>query len=138
MASRVSIDSKKREFHEVLAKCNGVIKTACQKLKISRMTYYNWRKEDLDFAAKCDEIYEEKDDFVESQLFKKIEDGDTACIIFYAKTKMKHRGYVERIERTGKDGESLSLIQFSDKDEEIIERAIQRRMELKNAKQSEK
>jgi hypothetical protein len=29
---------------------------------------------------------------------KQIQEGNTACIIFYCKTKLKHRGFVERQE----------------------------------------
>ena len=40
-------------------------------------------------------------DFVESKMFKKIDKGDKgseSLMIFYLKTKAKHRGYIERQE----------------------------------------
>lgn len=52
---------------------------------------------------------EEIKDFAESQIFKKMEAGDTTMLIFYAKTQMKDRGYVERQEVSGPDGGAIIL-----------------------------
>jgi hypothetical protein len=46
---------------------------------------------------------------VESRLLKNIDSGDTTAMIFYLKTKGKHRGYVERQELTGKEGGDLTF-----------------------------
>jgi hypothetical protein len=44
-------------------------------------------------------VYDSLKDDVESIIYKKIfTDHDTATTIFFAKTKMKERGYVERQE----------------------------------------
>jgi hypothetical protein len=54
-----------------------------------------------EFDAACKEITETTVDFVESQMFKKIKSGDKgseALMIFYLKTKAKHRGYIEKQE----------------------------------------
>lgn len=57
------------------------------------------------------EVEEETLDFAESQLFKKMMDGDKSAIFFYLKCKGKARGYIERGEITGKDG---GVIEISD------------------------
>ena len=49
-------------------------------------------------------------DFVESQLLKNINEGDTTSIIFFLKTKAKHRGYVERQEISGANGAPLASV----------------------------
>ncbi len=55
-----------------------------------------------------DEARECVTDLAESQLYKKIAEGDLTAIIFYLKTRGKARGYVERQELTGRDGQELS------------------------------
>ena len=90
-----------------MKECMGIVSSACKKAGIDRSTYYGWRKEDPEFANACDEAYDHAADFVESKLYQLINEGNPSAIIFYSKTKMKNRGYVERIETTGKDGGAI-------------------------------
>lgn len=99
--------TKKRNFITALRESNGIIVTASKIANINRSTYQKWYKEDEAFRDACSEILEETIDKVESKLLALINDGDTTAIIFYLKTKAKHRGYVERSEFTGKDGTPL-------------------------------
>lgn len=126
----------KNIFPEVLEKCLGVVHAACNSVGITRSLYYQWRNKDPEFAEACDAVREITYDVVESALLKKIQEGDTPCIIFFCKTKMKHRGYVERVEQTGKDGEPLNAVKFTEDDDAIIERAIQRSVEARDAKRA--
>lgn len=110
--------AKKQDILQSLRGTLGIINSACTQAGVSRKTYYNWIREDPDFAEKADEIIETQKDVGEAALLKLIRDGDTAAIIFYAKTKLKDRGYVERKEITGKDGEPIrnTIIQVPDDD----------------------
>lgn len=121
-------------FPRILREHLGIVTSACIAAQIERKTYYNWRNSDPEFAAACDEVQEVAHDFVESKLHQKINDGDTACIIFYCKTRMRHRGYIERFDRVESD--SMKPIQLTESDDEIIARAIARHMEAKHAKDS--
>lgn len=79
----------------------GVLKTACEMSGMCRKTIWEWRKKYPEFDAACHECEETALDFVESKMFKKIDRGDKgseSLIIFYLKTKGKHRGYVEKQE----------------------------------------
>ena len=79
----------------------GVLKTACEISGMCRKTIWEWRKKYPEFDAACHECEETAIDFVESKMFKKIDRGDKgseSLMIFYLKTKGKHRGYVEKQE----------------------------------------
>jgi hypothetical protein len=85
------------------------ISKACLTIGIDRSTYYRWMN-DPDFTKSVKDAREEKIDFIESQLFRKIADGDTTSIIFALKTLGKKRGYIERKEISGPEGSPLPSI----------------------------
>lgn len=95
------------EVVDAYGRSMGIVSTTCKKCNINRKTFYEWKEKDKDFAERLAEIDEAQIDFTESQLLKLIKGGDTTATIFYLKTKGKQRGYVERQEITGKDGEEL-------------------------------
>ncbi len=101
------VAQEKTDLLQALANTSGIVSSACKAANVSRMTYYRWYNEDPDFREKADDIKELQKDFAESLILKKMKEGDTTMIIFYAKTQMKDRGYTERKEITGKDGEDL-------------------------------
>ena len=105
-----------------------------QSLNVSRRALYNWIEEDSDLKEAIEAQEEANIDFTESKLFSRIEGyehpdthisnfqgtvtitditkhypPDATSIIFYLKTKAKHRGYIERQELTGKDGKDLGV-----------------------------
>lgn len=98
MSKADKTDTKKKAFLQALEKNLGIVTNTAKAVGIHRSTYYDWYAQDEDFAKAADEIQEVAVDFVESKLLKRISDEDTASILFYLKTKGKHRGYVERTE----------------------------------------
>ncbi len=74
----------------------GIVSTACNRSGISRSSFYKWYKEDEEFRQKVDEIDNIKLDFVESKLFKNIENEKEKSIIFYLQHKGHKRGYIQR------------------------------------------
>ena len=108
--------SKKRMV-AALEKCLGNVSDAIKKVDICSKTHYLWLDKDPEYAKDIDTIKEAAIDFVESKLFQIIEHLDThfasyegkiiseeytkryapnaTAIIFYLKTRAKHRGYIE-------------------------------------------
>ncbi|WP_207425986.1 hypothetical protein [Pedobacter sp. SYSU D00535] len=118
-------DSNKKRLLEGLRRYRGIVTSACKFANLDRQTFYNYKKDDPAFAQAVEDVEEEAIDFVEGKLYEKINGvecvsyngkgeatvydqppSDTA-IIFYLKTKGKKRGYVERQEITGKDGDPI-------------------------------
>lgn len=93
--SAAKLALRKKAVLEALEQSLGVITTACRTAGISRSAYYEMCKEDPEFKAQTEEIQNITLDFVESQLFRQIREGNTHATIFYLKTKGKDRGYVE-------------------------------------------
>lgn len=100
-------DINKKAMIDALEKSLGIVTTACKLVGISRETHYRWTREDEAYKTAVDDIGDIALDFAESQLHKQIKDGEVSSTIFYLKTKGKKRGYVERSELTGADGEPL-------------------------------
>lgn len=106
---RMTKKRKKEILLEKLKETMGVVAYACEAAGISRVTYYNWFKEDEDFREKAENICEIQKDMAEFALLEKIKKKDTTAIIFYLKTKAKDRGYSERTEVTGADGADIAV-----------------------------
>lgn len=85
-----------QEIIEAAKKSNGFYSQAAKILGVSCAQIKHYR----DKYPKVEEVFqdyrEKQKDFTESQLFKKIKEGDTACILFYLKCQAKDRGYYEK------------------------------------------
>ena len=84
------------DFLVAYEKSLGVLKPACEMTGMCRKTIWEWRKKYPEFDEACHECEETAVDFVETKLYKLINDGAEASTIFYLKTKGRKRGYVER------------------------------------------
>lgn len=84
---------------------------ACKAVGITRQTYYRLKDTNDDFREQIEGAHQAKGDLVESYLMKKIVSGDTACTIFYCKTQLKDRGYVEKnqLEHSGSEESPVKI-----------------------------
>ncbi len=76
-----------------------IIEAACQKAEISRMTFYRWKSEDVEFRKAADQALTEGEalvnDISESQLLTAIKNGNLTAIIFWLKNK--HSDYKQKV-----------------------------------------
>lgn len=109
----IKLDEKK-QFVATLKRTKGNISKACEKLRISRETYYEWKKLDPEFKKECDEMPKYLGDYVVSKLFGLIEKGNVKAIIFYCQTQLKDRGFGNKLEVTGNNGAPLNGLSFAE------------------------
>jgi L-lactate utilization protein LutB len=95
------LPEKAERFLDLFQKKMCNVSQACTALNMSRQTYYDWLDKFDTFKKRIEDIQESFYDNLESKLFKKaMVDEDNTMLIFLAKTKMKHRGYIERVEQS--------------------------------------
>jgi hypothetical protein len=89
--------SKQKEQFIELFKKTPIVQIVCERVGISRATYYRWQKEDSSFYAEIVKSEQEGrsflNDAMESILIQKAKDGDTTALIFYLKNN--HPRYSE-------------------------------------------
>lgn len=95
--TKKSLTLKQTRFIESYLKSRGHIGNACRDACIGRTLYYEWMKDDY-FLMCFDHAKEEFNDSIQSRIVKLAELDDRDMIKFWAKTQMKHRGFVEKQE----------------------------------------
>lgn len=83
-------------------------------LGIHRVSFYRWLKNDPEFERAFQETTEQIYDDAETELQKHIhEDRDVPSLLFFLRTKVKHRGYIEKseIEHSGVTAAVINLIE---------------------------
>lgn len=92
----------KELFLEQLKKI-PIIQIACEKLGISRASFYRWKQEDTDFAEATDkailEGYFLVNDLAESQLIGAVKDRNMQAIMYWL--KHHHKDYKNKLELEG-------------------------------------
>lgn len=116
-------DQTKEALLEQLKK-TPIVQIACEKLGISRWTFYRWKKEDGDFAKKVDEaIFDGRllvNDLAESQLISAVKDRNFAAIMYWL--KHHHPSYRTRIQIEGE----LEIIEEMDPEQkELVKKALE-------------
>lgn len=92
------LTKRMKDFLEIFEKQGCRITISCEKAKIHRSTYYDWLSKNPKFVSAVETMIEKFKDFVEGEIIKHLQKGDSNMLKFYAKTKLKDRGYVERQE----------------------------------------
>tara|TARA_Y100000310_G_scaffold101137_1_gene99044 strand:- start:5961 stop:6425 length:465 start_codon:yes stop_codon:yes gene_type:complete len=105
--------SKKRQntaarIIEALGSTQGLLSLAARKAGVSYSTVKRYAAESPTVKQAVQDAKSSTLDFAEGKLYQAISQGNLTAIIFYLKTQGKARGYIERSEFTGSDGEPLA------------------------------
>ena len=99
--------ANKTRMLEALRRNGCLFHLAAKEVGINYCTHRAWMKDDEDYRNAVNDIAASVGDEVEAKLKELIDNGDTSATIFYCKTKLKYRGFTERTEITGANGEPL-------------------------------
>lgn len=115
-------DELKEAILEQLRK-TPIIQIVCEKLNISRMSFYRWKNEDEEFAEKVDEALLEGqllvNDLAESQLISAIKDRNMSAVMAWL--KHHHPSYTTRVKI---EGTVNSIQELSDEQKELVKKAL--------------
>jgi hypothetical protein len=89
------VEALKEELLDALEGVLGIASTACHQVNVPYKRYKRWLLTDPEFKLAAEAITDITIDFVETQLFRQIQEGNTQATMFYLRTKAKHRGYIE-------------------------------------------
>lgn len=90
---RKSTEVKKRKMIKAMKMNFGNISKSSKQANISRKTHYRWLESDKKYEESINLVLEQLLDVVDGILMDRILEGNVSAIIFYLKTKGKHRGY---------------------------------------------
>ncbi len=88
---------KQKLFVESYIQERGNISKACEVIGINRGTYYKWMKKKK-FLIIYDEAIERHNDLIYQRILNLALKEDKDMLKFWARTQMKHRGFVEKQE----------------------------------------
>lgn len=97
--------------------------------KIAKKLKCNWHtaKKYIESFEETKKAYNDENeqvlDIADEKLYQLVEEGDLGAIKWLQSTKGKHRGYVQRQEHTGKDGDKLQTVIYLPKKGEDVETA---------------
>ena len=117
--------SKNKELLLELLKKTPIVQIACEKVGISRATYYRWRKDDPEFSQTSDQALLDGNllvnDMAESQMMSAIKDKNMTAIIFWL--KHHHPAYATKIEITASN--KNQEITLTDEQKELLNKALE-------------
>jgi hypothetical protein len=112
-----------KQVAAALELAGGIYTGAAEKLGCAPNTIRNYVERYPRLKRICDTVVDQHLDMAETKLLKAIDAENMTAIIFFLKTKGKHRGYSERHEVTAADGKPLiSPAEVSTLSDEQLER----------------
>ena len=98
-----------KQYADALIEAQGMLSVAARHLGVSRQAIYLAAKKHPTVQEAIDDARENTGDTAELKLFEAIKAGEPWAVQFYLKTQGKRRGYIERQEITGAEGNELTI-----------------------------
>lgn len=121
----MSIRESKRSKELLLGQLqkNPIVQIACEKVGVSRVSFYNWKRKDEAFAKQIDEAIAGGqslvNDLAESQLINAVKDRNFNAIMYWL--KHHHPSYTTRVEIGGQ----IEVIEeLSSEQKELVRKAL--------------
>lgn len=89
---------RKAKMLKALFKHNGQVTASAREVGIERATYSSWLKDDPAFAAEVNAVEETVNDWYEDCFKKLVKEGNPQAVIHASKTRLRGRGYGEKLE----------------------------------------
>ena len=105
------VDLKVEQISAALLESKGIIKDAARILECDRTALSRRIRDSASLTKKKEQAFDSFVDDVEKTYYEKMmESKDKVMMIFFLKCHGKERGWVERQELTGADGEALGQV----------------------------
>lgn len=114
--------TQKTLFIDLLKK-TPIVQVVCEKVGITRTTYYRWHKADKEFAEAADTALADGagliNDMAESQLITAVRDGNLSAVMYWLKSH--HHTYANRVELAVNQKPSEEL---TPEQQEVVQKAL--------------
>lgn len=100
---------KRADIIAALERNGGMVYLAARALRCSPQTIYNYRDKYPDVAQAIEQVRGELVDTAELALKRAVLNGEAWAVCFALKTVGKGRGYIERQEFTGANGDPIRI-----------------------------
>lgn len=105
-----------------LTELRGNVAEVAKRFNVARSSVHQLINNRSSLQVVIHDAREGMKDAAENSLYKAVEKGEAWAVCFYLKTQAKDRGYIERRELTGADGQKLSpLVIFKGDDPDAEE-----------------
>lgn len=103
---------------------HGMVYLVAERLRCSHVTVYNYQKRHPSVREAFELERNRMVDVAEQKLYEAIQRGESWAIALMLKTKGKDRGYVERQETTGKDGDAIAYNEVTESAREKLKQKM--------------
>lgn len=98
-----------QQVADALTQAKGFVSVAARNLGCTDQTVRNYIERYAVCKQAVTDAREAMIDYAEGKLYQNIQNNDTVSILFFLKTQAKQRGYVERTEVTGANGNDMRI-----------------------------